>query len=193
MAEATPWEIVQVDLIGPWKVKTPSGVKTIRCFTAIDPATSWPERCEITDKRSQTVMNAFHNNWLCHCLRPIQVTFDNGSEFKGVFKEMCDNLGIECRPTAFYNPQVKTIIERKHQVMGNMLRAFELEERELDRDDPWNEFLQACAFGIRITFHTTLQASLGQLVFERDMIHGIRFQANWDRKKLLQTLIKEKI
>jgi hypothetical protein len=27
-AEATPWEIVQVDLIGPWKVKTPSGVKT---------------------------------------------------------------------------------------------------------------------------------------------------------------------
>jgi hypothetical protein len=26
VAEATPWEIVQVDLIGPWKVKTPSGV-----------------------------------------------------------------------------------------------------------------------------------------------------------------------
>jgi hypothetical protein len=26
-AEATPWKIVQVDLIGPWKVKTPSGVK----------------------------------------------------------------------------------------------------------------------------------------------------------------------
>jgi hypothetical protein len=27
MAEATTWEIVQVDLIGTWKVKTPSGVK----------------------------------------------------------------------------------------------------------------------------------------------------------------------
>jgi hypothetical protein len=24
-------------------------------------ATSWPEICEITDKRSQTVMDAFHN------------------------------------------------------------------------------------------------------------------------------------
>jgi hypothetical protein len=43
MAEATPWEIVQVDLIGPWEVKTPRGVKNLRCFTAIDPATSWPE------------------------------------------------------------------------------------------------------------------------------------------------------
>jgi hypothetical protein len=30
IAEATPWKIVQVDLIGPWKVKTPSGVKTLR-------------------------------------------------------------------------------------------------------------------------------------------------------------------
>jgi hypothetical protein len=39
--------------------------------------------------------------------------------------------------------------------MGNMLRAFELEERELDPDDPWNELLQACEFGIRNTFHTT--------------------------------------
>jgi hypothetical protein len=67
--------------------------------------------------------------------------------------------------------------------MGNMLRAFELEERELDPDDPCNGFLQACAFGIRSTFHTALQASPGQLVFGRDMIHDIRFQANWDRIK----------
>jgi hypothetical protein len=40
MAEVTPWEIVQVDLIGPWKVKT-SVVNTLRCFTAIDPAGLW--------------------------------------------------------------------------------------------------------------------------------------------------------
>jgi hypothetical protein len=36
--EAMPWEIAQVDLIEPWKVKTPSGVKNQRCFTAIYPA-----------------------------------------------------------------------------------------------------------------------------------------------------------
>jgi hypothetical protein len=123
----------------------------------IDPATSWPEICEITDKRSQTVMDAFHNNWLCRYRRPIQVTFDNGSEFKSVFEEMCDNLGINCRPTTSYNPQGNAVIERIHQVMGNMSRAFELEERELDPDDPCNDFLQACDFGIRSIFHTTLQ------------------------------------
>jgi hypothetical protein len=42
---------------------------------------------------------------------------------------MCNNLGITCRPTTSYNPQGNSIIERIHQAMGNMLRAFELEER----------------------------------------------------------------
>jgi hypothetical protein len=88
MDEAMPWEIVQVDLIGPWKVKTPSGVKDLRCFTAIDPATSWSETCEITDKRYQKVMDASHNNRLCRYPRPIELTFDNSSEFK-VFLRKC--------------------------------------------------------------------------------------------------------
>jgi hypothetical protein len=67
--------------------------------------------------------------------------------------------------------------------MGNMLRAFELEDRELDPDDPWNQFLQACDFALMSTFHTTLQASPGQLVFGRDMNHDIQFEANWKRIK----------
>jgi hypothetical protein len=107
-------------------------------------------------------MDAFHNKWRCSYHTPIQVTFDNGSEFKSILKEMCDNLGIKCRPTTSYNHQRNSIIERIQQVIGNTFRDFELEERELDPDHPWNEFLQACAFGIRSTFHTTLQAFPGQ-------------------------------
>jgi transposase InsO family protein len=106
-----------------------SGTTTLRCFTSIYSATSWPKIVEITDKRTQTVMDAFHNNWLCCYPRPIQVNFDYGSEFKSVFKEMCDSLGIKCSPTTSYNPQGNSVVERIHQVMGNMLRAFELEDR----------------------------------------------------------------
>jgi hypothetical protein len=87
LAEATTWEIVQVDLVRPWKVKTPSCTKTLRCFTAIDSATSWPEICEITDKRSQTVMDAFNNNWICRYPRPIQVTFDMVLNFKAFLRK----------------------------------------------------------------------------------------------------------
>jgi hypothetical protein len=128
-------------------------------------------------------MDVFHNNWLCRYPRPIQVTFDNGYDLKSFFKEMCDNLGIKCRPTTSYNPQANSIIEKIHQAMGDMLRAIELQERYFVQDGPWDELLLACAFGIMSTFHTTLQPFPGQLVSERDMIHDIRFQANWDRLK----------
>jgi hypothetical protein len=61
----------------------------------------------------------------------------------------------------------------------------------LDHNDPWNEFLQACAYAIRSTYHTILQASPGQLVFGRDMIHNVLFHANWDRIKTNKTKIIE--
>jgi hypothetical protein len=62
-----------------------------------------------------------------------------------------------------------------------MLRTFELEERELDENNPWSEFLSAVAFAIRCTYHTTLEAKPAQLVFGRDMILPISTQANWAR------------
>jgi hypothetical protein len=50
---------------------------------------------------------------------------------------------------------------------------------------------------IKITYHTTLQATPYQLVFGRDMIHNIAFRANWDQiqkenRKLLISPIKRK-
>ena len=61
--------------------KTPSGKKELKAFTAIDPATSWVELSAIPNKGADTVMDAFHNSWLTRYPRPIQVTFDNGTEF----------------------------------------------------------------------------------------------------------------
>ena len=37
-----------------------------------------------------------------------------------------------------YNLQSNGIIERVHQVLGNALRTYELEEKELDTNDPWD-------------------------------------------------------
>jgi hypothetical protein len=55
--------------------------------------------------------------------------------------------------------KVNSIMTRIHQVMANMLRAFAPEERYLDPEDSWNEFLQACALSINSMYHTTLQAT----------------------------------
>ena len=94
---------------------------------------------------------------------------------------MVQNYGITKKPTTHYNPQSNGIVERVHAVLNDILRTFELEERELDEDDPFTEFLSAAAFAIRSTYHTTLEATPAQLVFGRDMMLPISVQANWAR------------
>ena len=78
-----------------------------------------------------------------------------------------------------YNLQANGILERVHQVLGNQLRTFELEKEELPEENPFEPFLTATAYAIRSTYHMTLQATPGQLVFGRDMILPMQFKANW--------------
>ena len=57
--------------------------------------------------------------------------------------------------------------------MASMVRSKDLETSE-DVDFDWQGVLAAAAYGIRSTYHTTLKASPGQLVFGRDMLFNIR-------------------
>ena len=63
--------------------------------------------------------------------------------------------------------------------MGNALRTFELGKKELSKENPFEEFLTSTAYAIRNTYHTTLKATPGQLVFGRDMLLPMNFKANW--------------
>jgi hypothetical protein len=49
----------------------------------------------------------------------------------------------------------------------------------MDEKDPWGPFFSSAAYAIRSTFHTTLKATPGQLVFGRDMVLPIKFMADW--------------
>jgi hypothetical protein len=42
-AEELPWSRVNVDLIGPYVVRTPKSTHTLRALTLIDPVTGWFE------------------------------------------------------------------------------------------------------------------------------------------------------
>ena len=57
--------------------------------------------------------------------------FDNRSEFKWLFKELCANYGLKPKPTTDYNPQSNAILERMHQVVGNCIRSFEVSNEEI--------------------------------------------------------------
>jgi hypothetical protein len=177
--DAIPWKRVDLDMIGPYDVQATNGKFTLRALTMIDPATGWFEVKDVPDYTANSTQAAFDEVWLSRYPRPEIVGFNGGSEFKNVFDEMRKNYGMKKRVTTAYNPQANGIIERVHLVLADALRTFELQEREMDENDPWSSFLASAAFAIRSTYHTTLKATPGQLVFGRDMLLPIKFKANW--------------
>jgi hypothetical protein len=179
--EAIPWKRVNVDVVGPYKVATPKGDKTLIAMTMIDPATGWFEIAPLEENDSYSTQKAFDSYWLARYPRPKYCGCDNGSHFKRYFKDLITNYGLIQKNSTEYNPQSNGIIERVHQVLGNALRNFEIEKRELDNQNPWDEFLSAAAFAIRSTHHMTLGASPAQLVFKRDMFLPVEYVADWTR------------
>jgi transposase InsO family protein len=177
--DAKPWKRVDLDMIGPYEVKAANGNFTLRALTMIDPATGWFEVKDVPDYTANSTQAAFDEVWLSRYPRPEIIGYDGGSEFKNVFDEMRRNYGMKKRVSTAYNPQANGIVERVHLVLGDALRTFELHEREMDVNDPWSSFLASAAFAIRSTYHTTLKATPGQLVFGRDMLLPIKFKANW--------------
>ena len=183
-AETTPWNQVQVDCIGPYTVYQIVDNKKIklrlRALTMIDPVTSWIEIAPIQEDNmsSDKISTLFYDYWQCRYPRPAIVICDNGSEFKKEFKRLCVEYDLDERPTTIKNPQANGIVERVHQVIGgDMLRAFNIDELSLDKEDPFGEILARVGWAIRSTYHTTLQASPGQLVFGRDMLLDIKHTA----------------
>ena len=195
-AEAVPWDRLCVDLIGPYTIKRKDGKELIlKAVTMIDPATGWFEVQEYKDKRAATIANIVEQTWYARYPWPTIITYDRGNEFIGhAFEKkfVTEEYGTTVKGATVRNPQANAILERVHQVVANLVRTYDLEEYDMDDEDPWSGILAAAAFAVRSTYHTTLQATPGQLVYGRDMIFNIKHVANWKAiKERKQKLIDQ--
>jgi hypothetical protein len=71
-----------------------------------------------------------------------------------------NDYGIKCKAITVRNSQANALVERVHQVIGNIICTFELQDNYLDEDDPSGK-----EFAVWSTYHRTLQKTPGQLVF----------------------------
>ena len=92
------------------------------------------------------------------------------------------------------NPQANAKVKCTHQMLGNLIWSFELQNNPyIDMDDPWLGILAAALFAMCSTYHTTLRAMPGQLIFGRDMILNTQYLADWTViKARKQQLIRKK-
>jgi hypothetical protein len=102
LAEATPWDKLCADQIGPNKIKRKGKNKDLICrfVTMIDPATRWFEIQQYDDKQSITVANMIEQEWFSRYPWPTQVTFNRGSKFIGQdFQKMIrEDYGVKAKP-----------------------------------------------------------------------------------------------
>ena len=64
--------------------------------------------------------------------------------------------------------------------MHNLIGSLDLRSKEhVDAHHGWKGILAAVAFAMRATVHSTAKATPMQLVFGRDAILPVRFQADW--------------
>lgn len=196
-AEVNPWETLCVDMIGPYQItnKQTKNTAQLWCVTMIDPATGWFEIKDVPGtKRADVIANIVEQAWLVRYPWPQTVIMDRGKEFLAEFATMItEDYGVKRKPITKRNPQANAIVERVHQTIGNMIRTMRVHTREdLDVKEPWNGILAAIAFAVRATVHTTTQATPMQLVYGRDAIFNIPFQANWEHiRQRKQALINK--
>jgi hypothetical protein len=147
-----------VDLVGPYTINSKDGSSIdFMCLTMINPTTSWFKIVElltvrvtgpkggkgkkttcldytkdavIFDKRSAQISNLVYKCWFSRypCCR--YMIYDNGSEFKLHFRDLCKTYGIKRKPTSIKNPTANAILEHIHAVFTNMLRTAELNMAE---------------------------------------------------------------
>ena len=110
---------------------------------------------QIPNKQAATVAQAVEQTWLTRYPWPKKITYDKGSEFMAEFATMIvEEYGIKKKGISPRNPQANAILERIHQVIGNMIKTFKIYDREdLEEQDPWSGILSAIMFGVRATYH----------------------------------------
>jgi primosomal protein N'' len=193
VAEEVPWETLCIDLIGPYLIEGQTKKEPdlkLHCLTMIDPVTGWFELAEIPAKTADVVMDTLEQKWLNRYPRPTMVVMDRGKEFMAeVRKTLKHDYGIQRKLITTRNPQANAMVERAHQTLHSMLATKEIGQG-VNPQQKWEGIIAAVGFAMRATVHTTMRATPMQLVFGRDAIHNVRFQADWQyikerRQKLI--------
>ena len=70
-------------------------------------------------------------------------------------------------------------MEILHQIIGNLVRMYNLQETYVNDAEPWMGILASTAFVVRSMYHSTKQKIPVQLVFGQEVILPINHVADW--------------
>ena len=195
-----PFQVLTVDLCGPWKmrakilfkstikekeiIQTKNVITKIFCLTMIDEAAGWPEIVPIKNKESKNIAELVDSEWFCRYPRPEYCLHDNGKEFIGnEFEELLQSYGVRSQPTTIKNPRGNAVHERTHLLMAELIRTegelYVPASSTIGREI--RKLTQRVAFALRSTVSSITTYAPGHLVFNRDMIIHQKELIDWNK------------
>lgn len=149
-----PFNIVSIDTVGPFSYSNNRNryAVTIQCdfskYIIVIP---------IPDKSATTIAKAVIEKCILVYGPMIGIKTDQGTEYKGVFDEVCNLLQINHICSTAYHPQTIGALERNHKCLNEYLRIF-----SNDFKNDWDEWMNYYSF----SYNTTPNIEHGFTPFE---------------------------
>ena len=93
-------------------------------------------------------------------------------------------MNLKLRLLSSWNPLSNAILEKIHQILGDCLWFFNLDEHTINEmldENLSKDFLAVTSFSIQCSYHQTHDHSPFQLVFGRDMCIPIDTEIYWEQ------------
>ena len=148
---------------------------------------------------ADVIANTLEQAWLSRHPWPTELVADRGREFMNEVPDMLrDDYGVFVKKITTRNPQANSMVERCHKTLSERVNSQRLvDKHSLPIRDGWRGLLSSLAFAMRATVHATNRATPSQLVFGRDHIHTVGFEADWlyikarKQRRIFQNNMKE--
>ena len=152
-----PFERILIDCVGPLP-RTKSGNRYL--LTIMCTATRFPEAIPLRRITASAISKALIKFFAVFGL-PRVIQTDQGSNFMSrVFSQVLQQLSIEHQTSSACHPESQGALERFHQTLKSMLRAY---CKEFERD--WDERTPLLLFAAREVTQESLGFSPAELVF----------------------------
>jgi len=156
-AFSEPFERVMIDCVGPLP-RTKSGNQYL--LTIMCSSTRFPEAIPLRKITAPVIVKSLVKFFSLFGL-PRTIQSDQGTNFMSrVFKQALEQLHIQHRTSSCYHPESQGALERFHQTLKSMLRAFCL---EFQKD--WDDGVPMVMFAVREVVQESLGFSPAELVF----------------------------
>ena len=162
-----PFSKVLVDCVGPWP-RTRSGFQFL--LTIMDVSTRFPEAVPLKRITAKKVVEALVQFFTRYGLEK-EVQSDQGSNFmSGIFRQVLEQLGIKQLRSSAYHPESQGALERYHQTLKTMLRAYCVENPE-----DWHKNIPLILFATRDAPSESTRYSPFELVYGHEVRGPLKF------------------